>query len=59
MRLDRILLVSQLQQWVVAGSAEIHQSQLARRASDHYPVSVDIDFRKAGGIQTLRLEEGS
>ena len=58
MRIDRILLVPQLQQWVVAGSAEIHQSQLARRASDHYPVSVDIDLSTAGRLQPLTTEEG-
>jgi len=42
MRLDFILLSPVVREWMVKDSARIHASQRARRASDHYPISVDL-----------------
>jgi endonuclease/exonuclease/phosphatase family metal-dependent hydrolase len=43
MRLDFILTSATAQLRVVEGSGRIHRSERSRRASDHYPVSVDLD----------------
>lgn len=44
MRLDYLLLSEAAGRKLVSGSAEIHASQRARRASDHFPISVDLVF---------------
>ena len=44
MRLDFLLLSPAAVGYLVPGSAMIHASQQAKRASDHYPVSVDLRF---------------
>lgn len=44
MRLDFLLLSAAAQARLVHNSATIHASQRAKRASDHYPISVDLDF---------------
>ncbi len=44
MRLDFLLLSKTAARHLVPGSARIHASQRAKRASDHYPISVDLDF---------------
>jgi endonuclease/exonuclease/phosphatase family metal-dependent hydrolase len=53
MRIDFILASAAAQQRMVPGSGAIHASQMAARASDHYPVSVD--FRFAAGAAALNL----
>lgn len=42
MRLDYVLLSPVVRARMVKGSARIHSGQRPRRASDHYPVSVDL-----------------
>jgi endonuclease/exonuclease/phosphatase family metal-dependent hydrolase len=42
MRFDFVLLSPALRARMAAGSARIHSGQRAQRASDHYPVSVDL-----------------
>lgn len=42
MRIDHILLNTTLAAWLVPGSAVIHANNMARTASDHYPVSVTL-----------------
>lgn len=42
MRLDYLLLSDLAGQKLVSDSAVIHASQRAKRASDHYPISVDL-----------------
>ncbi len=49
MRLDFLLLSERAAGLMVAGSARIHAGQRARRASDHYPVSVDLDDGRITG----------
>jgi len=44
MRLDFLLLSPAAANRLVADSARIHASQRAKRGSDHYPVSIDLDF---------------
>jgi endonuclease/exonuclease/phosphatase family metal-dependent hydrolase len=44
MRLDFLLLSPAAAGCLMPGSAMIHASQRAKRASDHYPVSVDLCF---------------
>jgi endonuclease/exonuclease/phosphatase family metal-dependent hydrolase len=44
MRLDFVLTSATARRLLVKGSEQIHRSQRARRASDHYPVSVDLDY---------------
>jgi len=44
MRLDYLLTSAAAGSLVVKGSAKIHRSERARRASDHYPVSLDLDY---------------
>lgn len=44
MRLDFLLLSNAAAGVLVPDSAHIHASQRAKRASDHYPVSVDLEF---------------
>lgn len=44
MRLDYLLLSDRAGQKLVSDSAVIHASARARRASDHYPISVDLAF---------------
>ena len=43
MRLDYLLLSETARSLLLPGSPAIHAGQRARRASDHYPVSVDLD----------------
>lgn len=43
-RIDYILLSSDAQDGYVPGSIKIHRSQNARKASDHYPISVKLRF---------------
>jgi endonuclease/exonuclease/phosphatase family metal-dependent hydrolase len=47
MRLDFLLLSPAAAGRLVPDSARIHASQRAKRGSDHYPVSVDLDFAEA------------
>ncbi len=42
MRIDHILLSASLLPLLVADSPQIHVSQIARTASDHYPVSITL-----------------
>lgn len=42
MRLDFVLLSPVARERMITGSARIHAGQRAKRASDHYPVSVDL-----------------
>ncbi len=44
MRLDFLLLGETARDRMVGDSATIHASQRARRGSDHYPISIDLDF---------------
>ena len=44
MRLDFLLLSSAARASFVQDSARIHASQRARRGSDHYPISVDLEL---------------
>ena len=44
MRLDFVLTSETARRLLVPGSEQIHRSQRARRASDHYPVSVELDY---------------
>jgi len=44
MRLDFLLLSTVVRAWLIEGGAQIHAGQRAQRASDHYPVSVDLDL---------------
>lgn len=44
MRLDFLLLSAAAASRLVPDSAQIHAGQRAKRASDHYPISVDLDF---------------
>ncbi len=44
MRLDFLLLSAAAAGRLIPDSACIHASQRAKRASDHYPVSIDLDF---------------
>jgi endonuclease/exonuclease/phosphatase family metal-dependent hydrolase len=44
MRLDFLLLSSAARASLVQDSARIHASQRARRGSDHYPISVDLEL---------------
>ena len=44
MRLDFLLTSVTAHGLLVAGSEKIHASQRAKRASDHYPVSLDLDY---------------
>ncbi len=46
MRLDFLLLSTAAEDALVPDSARIHASQQAKRASDHYPISVDLDFAR-------------
>ncbi|MFT5111963.1 MAG: endonuclease/exonuclease/phosphatase family metal-dependent hydrolase [Parasphingorhabdus sp.] len=43
-RIDYIFLCKNLRHYYIEDSATIHDSLLARIASDHLPVSVDLDF---------------
>ena len=43
-RLDRILLCANAVNDYVENSAMIHASQMARQASDHFPVSLQVEF---------------
>ena len=47
MRLDFLLLSAAAASHLVPHSASIHTGQRAKRASDHYPVSVDLAFADA------------
>lgn len=44
MRLDFLLLGEAARMRMARGGARIHASQRARRGSDHYPISVDLQF---------------
>jgi endonuclease/exonuclease/phosphatase family metal-dependent hydrolase len=44
MRLDFLLCAESAAGLIQAGTAKIHRSERARRASDHYPVSLDLDL---------------
>jgi endonuclease/exonuclease/phosphatase family metal-dependent hydrolase len=44
MRLDFVLCAERAGHLVQPGTAKIHRSERARRASDHYPVSLDLDL---------------
>lgn len=44
-RIDLILISPHLRPCVVDDSPTIHRSQMAERASDHVPVTVDLDLR--------------
>jgi endonuclease/exonuclease/phosphatase family metal-dependent hydrolase len=44
MRLDFLLLSPAAARLLVPNSARIHADQRAKRASDHYPISVDLEF---------------
>ena len=44
MRLDFLLLSEAAKRRMVPGSALIHADQRAKRASDHYPISVELSF---------------
>ena len=46
MRLDFLLLGEAAHARLAHESAMIHASQRARRGSDHYPISVDLDFER-------------
>lgn len=46
MRLDFLLLSHAAVRALVPDSAGIHASQRAKRASDHYPISVDLDLSR-------------
>jgi endonuclease/exonuclease/phosphatase family metal-dependent hydrolase len=44
MRLDFLLTSIAARDQLVVGSEKIHASQRAKRASDHYPISLDLDY---------------
>lgn len=46
MRIDHILLSARARDLLQKGSARIHASHAAKRASDHYPVSLELDLDK-------------
>lgn len=46
-RIDRIYLSPETQDLVVPGSQIIHSGEMAKQASDHYPVSVQIEVPDA------------
>lgn len=48
MRLDFLLASPAARTLLVPGSETIHASQRARRASDHYPVSIDLGYTAGG-----------
>ena len=48
MRLDYLLVSAAARSLLVKGSAKIHGGERARRASDHYPVSLDLHYRAHG-----------
>lgn len=43
-RIDRIYLSPETADWVAEGSQTIHAGEMAKQASDHYPVSVVLDI---------------
>ena len=43
-RIDYVLPALNLYDYYVPGSAKIHKSTIARKASDHFPVSIDFEF---------------
>jgi endonuclease/exonuclease/phosphatase family metal-dependent hydrolase len=47
MRLDLLLLSPSARSRLVPGSEKIHAGTRARRASDHYPVSIDLGYTAA------------
>ena len=52
MRIDFVWASPAAQRFLVRGSGAIHASQMAARASDHYPVSVDFGFTVGDGGET-------
>lgn len=44
MRIDRLLLSEDTARRVVPGSTQIHAGRMGREASDHFPVSLELDW---------------